>query len=96
MKKQKIYLETTMFNCYFDEDRGIAHDSTVRLFKDIANGKYEAYTSRYVDDELSNTKGEKREKMLGLIAEYDIPKSERLTSMLCMAIDQLKSIPQWR
>ena len=73
MKKQKIYLETTMFNYYFDEDRGIAHDSTVHLFKDIANGKYEAYTSRYVVDELVNTKGEKREKMLGLIAEYDIP-----------------------
>jgi len=53
MKKQRIYLETTMFNYYFDEDRDIAHQSTVRLFKDIAVGKYEAFTSRYVVNELS-------------------------------------------
>ena len=36
MRKQKIYLETTLFNHYFDEDRGFTHDSTVTLFKEIA------------------------------------------------------------
>jgi len=73
MRKQKIYLETTMFNYYFDKDRGMAHESTVRLFKEISDGKYEAFTSRYVINELSSTKGDKREKMLGLIIRYDIP-----------------------
>jgi len=73
MRKQKIYLETTLFNYYYDEDRGFAHDSTVALFKEIAAGKYEAYTSRFVIDELNNAPDAKRDKMLSLILEYDIP-----------------------
>jgi len=47
MRKQKVYLETTLFNYYFDEDRD-AHADTVRLFEDIAAEKYEAYTSAYI------------------------------------------------
>jgi len=73
MKKQKIYLETTLFNFYVDEDRGFAHNSTLAMFKEIAAGKYEAFTSRFVIDELNNAPEAKREKMLNLILEYDIP-----------------------
>ena len=72
MRKQKIYIETTLFNHYFDEDRGFAHESTVALFKEITAGKYEAFTSTYVTDELENAPGEKRDKMITLIAEYGI------------------------
>ncbi len=43
MRATGIYLETTLFNFFFDEDRGFAHDSTVALFKEIAAGKYEAF-----------------------------------------------------
>ena len=72
MRVPKIYLETTMFNYYFDEERD-AHDDTLRLFKDIQAGKYEAYTSVYVADELEDTKDSaKRLNMLNLIKEYDI------------------------
>ena len=73
MRKQKIYLETTLFNFYFDEDRGFAHKGTVKLFDDIAAGKYEVFTSRFVIDELNNAPKAKREKMLDLILKYDIP-----------------------
>jgi hypothetical protein len=72
MRKQSIYLETTLFNHYFDDDRGLAHTSTVALFKEIEAEKYEAYTSTYVTDELENAPDEKRDKMLGLISEYGI------------------------
>ena len=72
MRAPKIYLETTMFNFYFDTDRE-AHAATVRLFEEIAAGKYEAYTSRTVIEELEKTKGDKREKMLSLIADREIP-----------------------
>ena len=34
----KIYLETTLFNFYFDTDRD-AHPDTVKLFTEIAEGK---------------------------------------------------------
>jgi len=70
-KPLRIYLETTMFNYYFDSDRD-AHPDTVRLFGEIAAGKYEAYTSKYVIGELEAAKGEKRGRMLNLIPEYGI------------------------
>jgi predicted nucleic acid-binding protein len=71
MRKQKIYIETTLFNFYFDIDRE-AHADTVTLFEDIAIGKYEAFTSDYVINELEETQGDKREKMLSLVEQYGI------------------------
>ena len=72
MRKPKIYLETTMFNYYFDTERD-GHADTVKLFKEVQSGKYEAYTSTYVTDELEETKDyNKRSRMLALIGEYSI------------------------
>ena len=71
MRIQSIYLETTLFNFYVDKDRD-AHADTVKLFKEIAAGKYEAFTSTYVTDELENAPETKRNIMLGLITEYNI------------------------
>ena len=70
-KKLKLYIETTLFNYFFDEDRD-AHADTVRLFKEIKAGKYEAYTSIAVTDELNNAPSPKKEAMLALIKEYTI------------------------
>ena len=72
MRKQRIYLETTLFNFYYDEDRGFPHASTLALFKEIANGKYEAYTSSYVIDEIEQDQTDKRDKMLSLLAKCNI------------------------
>lgn len=71
MRTQKIYLETTLFNYYIDIDRD-AHADTVKLFNEIAAGKYEAFTSTYVTDELEKAPDAKRDKMLGLIKKYNI------------------------
>ena len=71
MRKPKIYLETTMFNHYFDADRD-AHGDTVKLFEEIRAGKYEAYTSAYVADELDDADEPKRSNMLALINEYGV------------------------
>jgi len=43
IRKPKNDLETTLFNYYFEPGRD-AHADTVRLFKEIAAGKYEACT----------------------------------------------------
>jgi len=72
MRKLKIYIETTLFNFFVDEDRGFAHDSTVTLFKEIAAGKYEAFTSSAVIEELAEASAKKFEKMFSLIDEYKI------------------------
>ena len=71
MRKQKVYVETTLFNYYFDTERD-AHPATIALFKEIAAGKYEAFTSEYVADELNNASEEKRDKMMSLLKEYRI------------------------
>ena len=72
MQKLKIYLETTLFNFYFDVDRD-AHDATVTLFNEIAAGKHEPFTSESVLVELRKAPEEKQEKMISLISEMKIP-----------------------
>jgi len=72
MRTPKIYLETTMFNFYLDTGRD-AHAETIKLFDEIRAGNYEAYTSRTAIEEINKTLGDKREKMLLVIAEYDLP-----------------------
>ena len=72
MKISTIYLETTLFNFYVDKSKGDAHIDTIRLFKEIAAGKYTAYTSDYVIDELERAPAEKRDKMISLINKYNI------------------------
>ena len=71
MRKPRIYLETTMFNHYFDVDRE-AHADTARVFQEIKLGRYEAYTSFYVIVELDKAGEPKRSNMFALISEYNI------------------------
>ena len=72
MQKLKVYLETTLFNFYVDMSMGFAHVNTVALFDEIASGKYYGYTSAYVLDELAQAPKEKQDKMMRLIAQYNI------------------------
>ena len=51
LSKMRVYLETTMFNYFFDTDRD-GHADTVRMFEAIGKGEYEGYTSEYVTFEL--------------------------------------------
>jgi hypothetical protein len=67
----KLYLETTVFNYYFDIDRS-GHADTVRLFDEIRNGKHEAYTSLYTVGELEDAQEPKRSRMIALIDEFNI------------------------
>jgi len=71
MKKSRIYLETTLFNYYFDEDRD-AHADTVTLFEECASGRFEPYTSSYVINELEDAPSEKRDRMITLVTKYNI------------------------
>ena len=70
-RKLRLYLETTVFNYYFDNDRE-GHEDVVRLFQAIRAGQFEGYTSRYVTDELLEAPEPKQSNMLGLIEAYNI------------------------
>ena len=60
-----------MFNYYFDEDRA-GHEDVLKLFAAIKAGKYEAYTSSYVVQEIEQASEPKRANMLALIDEYKL------------------------
>ena len=71
MRIPKVYLETTLFNYYFDADRD-GHIDTVRMFEAIAAGKYEGYTSGYAIAELGNAPEPKRNGMMALLDKHGI------------------------
>jgi predicted nucleic acid-binding protein len=71
IKKLRLYLETTVFNYYFDTDRD-GHEDTVRLFEAIGAEEYEGYTSEYVMAELRGAKEPKKSSMLFLTRKYGI------------------------
>ncbi|MDR3354056.1 MAG: hypothetical protein LBO21_03375 [Synergistaceae bacterium] len=73
--KLRLYLESTMFNYYFDKDRD-GHGDTVKLFDAIGTGKYEGYTSEYAEIELRRAFEPKRRNMLALIDRYRITRLE--------------------
>ena len=68
----KIYLETTIFNYFLDTERGDSHKATVELFNAIRKGRFYAFTSQYVINELKKASEPKRMKMIKLISEYNI------------------------
>lgn len=82
--KLRIYLETTVFNYYFDEDRD-GHDDVRKLFEAIGRGEYEAYTSTYAADELSAA--EKR-----LAEKYVITTLEPISEVLSLAETYMKEL----
>jgi predicted nucleic acid-binding protein len=71
IKNLRLYIETTVFNYYFDEDRD-GHADTVRLFEAIGAGRFEAYTSKYATEELREAPEPKRSKMLMLADKYSL------------------------
>jgi len=71
MRTLRIYLETTLFNYYYEQERE-AHADTVKLFEEIKEGKYLAFTSVYATRELLRAPDERAQKMINLISEYSI------------------------
>ncbi|MCL1806840.1 MAG: hypothetical protein FWG31_03970 [Oscillospiraceae bacterium] len=72
MRVQKIYLETTVFNFCFADDAPDKKLDTLRLFEEIAQGKYEPYTSAVVIREIEQDATSKRDKMLDLVEHFNI------------------------
>ena len=72
MEKKKIYLETTLFNHYFDTRTPNYHDDTRALFEACAERIFKPYTSQHVIDELEAAPPEKYDRMFNLTKQYDI------------------------
>jgi hypothetical protein len=67
----RIYLETTVFNRFLEENREY-NIETKGLFDKIFENEIEAYSSTYVIEELDKAPEPKRRTMLNLISKYKI------------------------
>ena len=85
LRIQKVYLETTIFNFPFVDDAPQYKSDTLKLFAEIKAGKYKAFTSEYVMQELEKTKDTKKlEQMKALITDFEItvlPVSEEIENL---------------
>jgi hypothetical protein len=72
MNVPQIYIESTVFNFVFNTDSPEMTRDAVTLFELIGQGKFAAYTSQYVRDELEAAPEPKRSNMLALIDKYNI------------------------
>ncbi|MDR0877427.1 MAG: hypothetical protein LBN21_05195 [Treponema sp.] len=66
----KLYLETTVFNFYYAEKDSKKKEDTHKLFDAIKKGKYEVYTSWFVQNEIARDTPEKYKKMQELLEKY--------------------------
>ena len=91
MRIPSIYLETTIFNFPFVDDSPQYRADTLRLFKEIKAGKFKAFTSEYVTQELGATKDtDKLTKMMALISDYNItvlPSSKEAEKLADLYVD---------
>jgi hypothetical protein len=90
MRKQKVYLETTMFNYYLDETKN-AQPVTVAFFKAIGSGQFEGYTSVYAYDELDKAPEPQRTNMLNLIGKYHITVLDTSDEIIHLAETYIKN-----
>ena len=67
----KVYLETTLFNRFLEDNREY-NKETKKLFEKIVQNEIEAYSSTYVMEELDKASEPKRSIMLNLISQYKI------------------------
>ena len=66
----KLFIETSVFNFYFEGKQGQKQKDAIWLFEAIAKGTYEAYTSEAVIKELRSASGEKFTQMNALSKLY--------------------------
>ena len=67
----KVYIETTIFNRYFETGRDY-NIETQSLFEKISKNEIDAYSSVYVLEELDKAPEPKRSEMINLISKYKI------------------------
>ena len=67
----KVYLETTIFNRFLEDNREYSIE-TKGLFEKILQNEIKAYSSAYVIEELDKAAEPKRTEMLNLIQKFDV------------------------
>lgn len=72
MKKESVYLDTSVVSAYYDERAEERREATIRFWKEILP-RYEACISQTTVEEINNTKEtELRKKLKELIEKFKI------------------------
>jgi predicted nucleic acid-binding protein len=71
MNKQKLYLETSVWNFYFADDAPEKKEATASFFEKIKEEKYEIYISEIVLEEIEKAEEKTKSKLINLINEYN-------------------------
>jgi predicted nucleic acid-binding protein len=86
MRRNKIYLDTSVLNFFFEDKDVERANSTKELFREIRKGRYDAFISDLVLREIGKTTGSRRERLLSLIKTYEIPLVE--VSLECIELTE--------
>jgi predicted nucleic acid-binding protein len=73
MRRNRIYLDTSVLNFFFEDKDLEKANSTKEFFGEIRKGRYDAFISDLVLREIGKTAVFKRERLLSLIKTYEIP-----------------------
>ncbi|MDR3172060.1 MAG: hypothetical protein LBU17_10610 [Treponema sp.] len=68
--KLKLFLETSAFNFYHYGKAGEKQRETIKLFNAIESGKYDAYTSDSVLEEINHAVDKRRSELLIIVEKY--------------------------
>lgn len=70
MRRQKLYVETSVWNFLFADESPDKKKATELFFKEVEEGVYEIYISETVRAEIVKAPDEKQKKMDAMIAKY--------------------------
>src|SRR4030067_1762942 len=70
MKKNSIYLDTSVLNFFFEGKDNEKVNSTKELFREIKQGKFSAFISELVLREIGNAPTLKKKLLLTLVKTY--------------------------
>jgi hypothetical protein len=65
-----LFFDASALNFYIDGKQGVKQRNTIKLFEALDAGRYKAYSSDAVLDELKRTSQPKRDELVGLFDKY--------------------------
>lgn len=90
MKRDRIYLDTSVLNFFFEERDLEKANSTKDLFGEIRIGRYRAFISDLVLREIGKTPDLRRKELLALIRTYQFPQVGVTGECLALADKYMK------
>ena len=94
MKKEKVYLDTSVISAYYDNRVQERQEATKRFWHDILPG-YGAYISHITVEEIDNTKNKKlRKKFKKLISGFTLLKINEKIKHLAQSYVEKEIFPE--